>query len=160
MLKQLLKIFTLVVGVFPMSVPVVQASGTLIIHGNEDQSHKLEAIRRISFKDGSFHLKTSESEMELSLSSIKRISFGNDDPNGILLPGAADTEFVAYVNSGGEVIVKTTLEVLSLTVYDLSGRPLLRAAETNINAGILPQGIYLLQIGTAEGNVTKKIIKN
>lgn len=160
MLKQRLKKFSLALGAFALSASVVQASETMIIHGNVDQSHKLETIRCITIKDGSLLLKTSESETELTLSSIKKISFSNDDPNGILQPGATDTDIVVYVNSENEVMVKTPLNVLSLTVYDLSGRSLLRSTETMVNIKSLPDGIFMMQIATTEGSVTKKIIKN
>ncbi|MEA4936774.1 MAG: T9SS type A sorting domain-containing protein [Paludibacter sp.] len=160
MLQQRLKKITLALGTFALSVTVAQASEALFIHSVADRSFKLETIRRITFNDGNLLLKTTGAETEIALSFIKKISFGNDDPSGILQPGVADPDIVVYVNSGNEVMVKTPLNVLSLTVYDLSGRSLLRTVETNMNIGTLPHGIYLLKIGTTEGSITRKMIKN
>ncbi len=160
MLQQRQKKISLVLGALALSVSVAQASEALFIRSNADRSVKLEAIRRITFNNGNLLLKTSETETETALSSIKKISFGNADPNGILQPGVTDPDIAVYVNSENEVMVKTPLNVLSLTVYDLSGRPLLRTIETNMNIGTLPHGVYLLQIGTTEGIITRKMIKN
>jgi hypothetical protein len=159
MRQRWLKIFSVALGTFALAVSVAQASDTLFIHSKVDKSVELGTIRCITFGNGNLLLKTSNSSIEASLIDITKITFSSDKANSNSQLKTTNIDIALYFTPQGDVVVKTPLMVRSINVYDINGRLVLRTADTKVNTGTLAHGVYLLQIGTEKGSVTKKIIK-
>jgi hypothetical protein len=67
---------------------------------------------------------------------------------------------IFFVNSSGEIIVKSPHQIHTLTVFDITGRKVAENTQSTLNVNFLNTGIYILQVATDKGLVSKKFIKN
>jgi len=65
-----------------------------------------------------------------------------------------------FINSFGEIVVETSHQIHQLTVFDLVGRQVATGTQSKLNVNFLSTGIYILQVATDKGLVSKKFIKN
>jgi hypothetical protein len=161
------KIRQLVLLVMASMMSVAYAQGgveALNLHLTSDggvQSTLLENFQRITFSGDNLVVRTiSDGDAVYPLANVQKITFGDYVPlvpTDFFNPAAQVLDISVYATPQGDVVVTTPLDVLSLAVYDLSGRQLCTGAQINISA--LPQSVYLLQITTDQGVATKKIIK-
>jgi hypothetical protein len=97
------------------------------------------------------------------IDGVGKITFGLEDIGGTVnVDNLSEKGFdvSVYVTRSGEIVVESTAEVNSLTLFNIDGKFLQKTLSSSIFASTLPVGIYLLQIETAEGIVGKKFIKN
>lgn len=123
------------------------------------QSTLLDDLQRITFSGDDLLLQTQDAnKTSISLDDVRKITFGKTVSSSIA-PVVKDLDIWVYVTPQGEMVVKTLRKVLSLTIFDITGKKCLTGVETDLNISSLSSGIYLLQINTAQGSITKKIIK-
>lgn len=72
-----------------------------------------------------------------------------------------DSELMVYpVPTKDYLNVKTTDKISSINILDLTGKTVMKSGTaTTLNLGSLIKGMYLIRINTANGTVTKQIIK-
>ena len=123
------------------------------------QSTLLDDLQGISFSGDNLLLQTQGSnKTSISLNDVRKITFGEAIPNSVT-PVVKDSDIRVYVTPQSEVVIETLRKILSLNIFDITGKKCLTSVETDLNISALSSGIYLLQINTAQGSVTKKIIK-
>jgi len=65
-----------------------------------------------------------------------------------------------YVNSYGEIVVDSPLKINQLAVFDLIGKEVAISSQNKMNVNALSAGLYILQVATEQGLVSKKFVKN
>ena len=124
------------------------------------------------------------SSITTAFGNIQRITFGNNDlllktkdgaVNSYLLNNIASITFLEgtgienftetidvtiFINASGEMVVESPYQINRLTVFDLAGRQVAISAQSNLNVNSLNTGVYILQVATDKGTVSKKFIKN
>ena len=89
------------------------------------------------------------------LANIKQITFAtagiSEDVNDTIV-----NAIVVYPNPTQELLIIQGIESQTLRIYDLQGSLLLTQWGNQISVGKLPDGIYLLQIGTQVVRFIKK----
>jgi hypothetical protein len=121
--------------------------------------------------------------VKTSFSDIQKITFytdemllkTNSDENGYLLDNIASITFLeevgikevkeaidvnVFITSSGEIVVESSHQINKLTVFDLAGREVTISLQNKMNINFLPAGLYILQVATDKGLVSKKFIKN
>ena len=69
------------------------------------------------------------------------------------------TTLLVYPNPVHEVLSVASEEVLSMTVFSLSGQQMLCSDQNHINVSMLPDGVYLVRVMTTGTTVVDKFIK-
>jgi len=124
------------------------------------------------------------SAVATAISDIQRITFGSDDmmlktKDGIVksypldniatitfLDGTGIEHFTetidvtVFVNASGDIVVEAPCPINKLTVFDLAGKQVAISAQSPLNVNFLNTGVYILQVATDKGTVSKKFIKN
>ncbi|MDR2836949.1 MAG: T9SS type A sorting domain-containing protein [Bacteroidales bacterium] len=125
-----------------------------------DVTIPLSDIQRITLSESTYEMtvKTNNgNESDYDCNNISKIVFITT--TGIESEKTA-LDLIVYVNVNNEIIVETEHEILALTVIDINGRELTKVTKRKqIDANSLKPGMYLLQIKTEKGNVSKKFIK-
>ena len=144
------------------SIATVKGQDNLIINLADDNSVTIaiDNIERITFNADSIFLKKSNgTKNSYFLDDITSITFLDDEPTTIK-DMTKNIELNVYVNASGEIIVESPAEIRKLTVFDLNGREVATTTHSKLNANSLSTGMYLLNVETVQGVVTKKFIKN
>ena len=161
--------FGLLVAAFTLSLTSVWAIGDnefpealnmFFFNSDAVQSTRLDDLQRITFSGDDLLLQTQDAnETSFPLNNVRKIAFGELIPNGIAPVATTDLDIRVYLTPQGEVMVETSRTVLSLTLFDITGKKWQTGVKTGMNISNLSSGVYLVQINTAQGCVTKKIIK-
>jgi hypothetical protein len=115
-------------------------------------------IQKITFNNDNLLLKTtSGTENSYLLDNIAFITFLNE--TGIKQFNET-VDVNIFINSFGEIAVETPHQLYKLTVFDLAGREVAITTQSKLNVNFLNTGIYILQVITDKGLVSKKFIKN
>ena len=142
------------------SFAIVQGQDNLKINlvDNSSVTVTFSNIQKITFDDENMLLKTtSGTENSYLLDNIASITF----IDGVGIKEFAETINVhVFVNASGEVVVETPHQINKLTVFDLTGRQVAMSTQSKVNVNSLSTGIYILQVATDKGLVSKKFIKN
>ena len=139
-----------------------QAAESLLVYpanGGMAQITQLDNVQCLKFANDTLLLTTTTgSEISYALAETGKITIEDveDVPTNISTKNAV--EISVYPNPSTEDITISG-NILSWTLLDLNGKTLKQASTLNVPAGDLPTGVYLLKINTAQGSVTKKIIK-
>jgi len=72
---------------------------------------------------------------------------------------SAAPELKVYPNPASDVIRIEGEGIFECVLFDLSGKPVLKSANAELNVSFLPSGIYHLLIKTVRGDFYKKMIK-
>ena len=126
---------------------------------NNNVTAAFENIQKITFDNGNLLLKTTTGiTNSYLLDDITSITFlGNV---GIEEQIAETIEVHVFVNSSGEIVVETPHQIHKLTVFDITGRKVAENTQSTLNVNFISTGIYILQVATDKGLVSKKFIKN
>jgi len=141
----------------------VAATDALFLHSTGGSSVKgvsLDNIQRLTFNGDSLLLKTADGNETCYLLDTVKITFEDYDVTGIsALPNTVEIKM--YPNPSSDyVIIDSPVAITSWTLFDLSGSKLKHSdASSQIQVSDLSAGIYILKIDTANGIITKKIIK-
>jgi len=155
MKKKLLTFFAIL-----FSFAFAQGQHSLVINldDNSNVTTAFENIQKITFDNDKLLLKTTTGTTNsYLLDHITSITFiGN--------VGIKQIEEIidvhVYINSSGEIVVETPHQIHQLTVFDITGRKVAESAQNAINVNFLSTGVYILQVVTDKGLVSKKFIKN
>jgi len=162
-----------------MSLSYAQAAEALFVHpadGSSAASSALDNIQRITFSDGDMSVKPFGGDADVYiLDNIAKITFGNIEITDVTNLPATGLDVVVYVTPAGGIVVESPEAIQMLTLFNVDGKILRSVAaatatvethgraslqlQTTLDASTLPTGVYLLQIKTQQGVVTKKIIK-
>jgi hypothetical protein len=115
-------------------------------------------IQKITFDSNNLLLKTTGGSVNsYLLDNIANITF---------ITGSGIEQFTEiidvniFVNGSGEIVVETPYQIHKLTVFDLTGKEVVTGSQSKLNVNFLNTGIYILQVTTEKGLVSKKFIKN
>ena len=64
------------------------------------------------------------------------------------------------VNKGENIIINSSLEIISITIYNFSGQKIFVSNENNINTSNLDSGLYFIEIKSDKSLQTKKLLIN
>ena len=151
------------------------ASGDALIlqknDGSPDDKILLNDIQQLAFSDETLSVETANGSETVALETITKLAFG-DAGNTVIINPPAGFDVLVSVTPAGEVTVKSSAAIRSLTVFDITGKMISvekcnaaapavavetwHAASLQKNA---PAGIYLFRVETEQGTVVKKAVK-
>ncbi len=147
-----------------LPITAVWGAEALVLHfsNGSEQSNLLDNIQRITFSSDDLVLKTTDNNTNnYVIDNLRKITFGNETPSAIANPPKPDnrSEVQVYITQGGEVVVKSSEPIKALTLFNTSGVILQETTRASFSISGLPAGIYILQVKTTNGTITKKFIK-
>ena len=120
----------------------------------------LSSVRHLTFSGANAVVTHSLGANSYALARVEKLTFAYAEPTAVKLV-INDSDAVAYCNAAGEVVVECSEAVLSLALFDVNGKKISTTQHTSsLHTGNAPAGVYVLHIQTAQGIITKKIIKN
>ena len=129
---------------------VEQRSGAQLIHDVEIIGKWVYVGEHLQLLDKSGNILATEPVLE-----IKKITFSvansTTEPESV-----PNNSILVYPNPTQDVLKIAGAQAESLRIYDLSGNLLIEEMGTEIKVGQLPNGIYLIQIGTQVARFIKK----
>ena len=143
------------------SFVIVKGQDNLVINLTDNNSITvgLSQIQKITFDSDNLLLKTiTGTESSYMLDNITSITFLTEV--GIKQFTEETIDVHVFVNGSGEIVVETPLQISKLTVFDLTGRQVAASTQSKLNVTFLTAGIYILQVTTDNGIVSKKFIRN
>ena len=157
--RQLKFLFTLPVIIFSITTLKGQDNRVINLISNNDITIAISEIQRITFNGDTILIKNVNGiEDSYLLNDVTSITFLDEYTAIKDIPD--DIEINIYVNTFGEIVVESPYQINRLTVFDINGRKLMANTQSSLNVNSLIKGFYLIKVETAEGIVTKKIIKN
>jgi hypothetical protein len=146
-----------------LSTAAMQAGKALKVHSTgsaEPQKIELANIRKITYVDNEMLITTHGETPNYTfvLVELDKLTFGGNLTN-IDTPMANNQNVSVYISSQGEVMIRSEAQILSLTVYSVTGAIMLTSTSENLNVSALPTGVYLLGVETTQGTAIKKFIK-
>ena len=120
----------------------------------------LSSVRHPTFSGANAVVTHSLGANSYALARVEKLTFANVEQTAVK-PLTSNSDAVAYCNAAGEVVVECSEAVLSLALFDVNGKKISTTQHTSsLHTGNAPAGVYVLHIQTAQGIITKKIIKN
>lgn len=89
-----------------------------------------------------------------SIANIKKITFSNDVPSSV--EDVVENTILVYPNPTHDVLMIQGVEAQALRVYDMQGHLLKTEQGKQVSVSDLPDGTYLLQVGTQVVRFIKK----
>ena len=151
---------TLLLLAILFSFATAKGQDNMLIHltDNSTVSVAFGNIQKLTFQNDNMLLKTvNGTTNSYPLDNIASITFLNE--TGIV-QYSETIDVNIFINSFGEIAVETPHQILKLTVFDLVGREVAATTQSKFNVNFLNTGIYILQVITDKGLVSKKFIKN
>ena len=138
------------------SLQTMATNLVLVQSSGEKVSKDIAKIGKLVFVEDSIQLLDKEGNLLAteSIANIKKIYFApptETDVNDTLV-----NTILVYPNPTQDVLMIQGAESLTLRVYNLQGSLLLTESGNQISVGHLPDGTYLLQIGTQVVRFIKK----
>src|SRR5574344_1138295 len=120
----------------------------------------LSNVRHLTFSGANAVVTHSLGANSYALARVEKLTFANVEQTAVK-PLTSNSDAVAYCNAAGEVVVECSEAVLSLALFDVNGKKTSTTQHTSsLHTGNAPAVVYVLHIQTAQGIITKKIIKN
>ena len=141
------------------------AADTLYVYlanDNPVQSIPLNNVRRLTFDEDNMLLKAANGdEISYPLATVGKITFKEDAAVTGISVSQNEVEIKLYPNPFTDyIIIDSPVDITSWTLFDLNGKILKHSVATlQIQVSNLPAGIYFLKIDSANGIITRKIIK-
>lgn len=147
---------------FAIATLNVAAQNGLFVYpadGGKAQSFLLDNIQKITFSGDNMLLKTNGGDENFSMADVRKITFEVITGIAPVTPGVP--EITVYPNPAvDQIIINSTVDIKSWTLYNLNGKAIRHSvSDKQISVTDLPAGFYFLKLDTANGGVTKKIIK-
>lgn len=163
-MKRKFLVIALISPLLLLSVHSVQAQQlALLVHSSDAAqpvATKLSNLRHLTFSGANAVVTHSLGANSYDLANVKKLTFAYAEPTAVKLV-INDSDAVAYCNAAGEVVVECSEAVLSLALFDVNGKKISTTQHTSsLHTGNAPAGVYVLQIQTTQGVITKKILKN
>jgi len=143
------------------SFVIAKGQDNLVINlaDNNSVTVALSHIQKITFYSDNLLLKTiTGMENSYPLDNITSITFLNEV--GIKQFTEETIDVHVFVNGSGEIIVETPHQIRKLTVFDITGKQVTMTTQSKLNVNFLTTGMYILQVVTDKGIISKKFIKN
>jgi hypothetical protein len=150
-----------------MTGGVYAQCGILYVYENDGfkQEFAVNEVQKLTFTELALVInKTDETTVSVDFANLRffNLTEGNI-PSGISSV-SAQSEATAYFDASGNLVIKNTVPVNLITLFNLQGQKLQRTASSNtveitLPATHYPAGIYVLQIADKNGIATKKLIK-
>jgi len=156
-ISTLLSAFCLLLSAFCFTA---HGQNALVINlvGSPSVTVPFSDIKKITFDADNMLLNTTSGTNSYAFDNIASITF-LDEETGV--KGVTEVIGVnVYVNGLGEIVVDSPHQITRLTVFDLTGREVAISSQNKLNVNNLPSGLYILQVATEQGFVSKKFIKN
>jgi len=96
----------------------------LIVNKNDgypDDKIRLNDIRQLAFSDDTLSVETANGSETVALDAIAKLAFG-DVSNTVIINPPVGFDVLVSVTPAGEVTVKSSAAIRSLTVYDITGK--------------------------------------
>ena len=167
-MKRKFLVIALISPLLLLSVHSVQAQQlALLVHSSDAAlpiATNLSSVRHLTFSGANAVVTHSLGANSYALESVRKLTFANVEQTAVK-PLTSNFDAVAYCNAAGEVVVECSEALLSLALFDVNGKKISTAhaqtgQATSLHTGNAPAGVYVLHIQTAQGIITKKIIKN
>jgi hypothetical protein len=142
------------------SFAVAKGQDAMVINlvDNNSVTTPFSHIQKITFNNANMLLHaTGGATNSYLLDNIASITFGTG--TGIE-QYSEPVDINIFINGFGEIVVETPHQINKLTVFDLTGREVAITTQSKLNVNALNTGIYILQVATDKGLVSKKFIKN
>jgi len=143
------------------------SNNSLVVQKNDGtptNSMLLNDINQLSFSGESLLIETANGSQMFALDNIAKVFFDVNNNTGIN-DVQNNLDVIVYLTQAGDVAVKSSVAIKSLTLYSIDGRMVFMqhyySGETQC---IVPlqnssAGVYLLRVETEQGTVVKKVIK-
>src|SRR5574344_195179 len=147
-----------------LSIPSAQAQHwALQVHSSDSAlpiATHWSSVRHLTFSGANAVVTHSLGATSYALARVEKLTFANVEQTAVKTV-KNNFDAVAYCNAAGEVVVECSEAVLSLALFDVNGKKISTTQHTSsLHTGNAPAGVYVLHIQTAQGIITKKIIKN
>ena len=164
-MKRKFLVIALISPLLLLSVHSVQAQQlALLVHSSDAAqpvATNLSNVRHLTFSGANAVVTHSLGANSYDLANVKKLTFANAEQTAVK-PLTSNFDAVAYCNAAGNVVVECSEEILSLALFDVNGKKISAALAptSSLNTANVPAGVYILQIQSTQGVITKKIIKN
>ncbi len=152
------KILTLLAILFGFAIAHGQNVFVVNFTDNTKVAIPFSSIKKITFNSNNMLLRTNAGENSYSLDHIASITFLDEEVGIKDFTETIDVNI--YVNASGEIVAESPHQINQLMVFDLTGRQVATSSHKKMTVNFLPTGIYILQVITDKGLVSKKFIKN
>lgn len=143
---------------FSFAIAYGQNSMVINLTDNNSISTPFSNIQRITFDSDNLLLRTTNGSTNNYLfNNIASITF--IDKVGIA-QFSETIDVNVFINSFNEITVESPHQIIKLTVFDIIGREVATTTQSKLNVNFLNTGVYILQVTTSNGLVSKKFIKN
>jgi len=158
---------TPVSGVDQLTFDGASPDSTLIVNKNDGSPADkilLNNIQQLSFSDGNLSIETSSISEAYAYENVMKLIFGDINSSGINNPAQNGFDVIAYVTPEGDAVVKSSVPIKSLTMFDIDGKMISKqncnGVETQCTASLQgkPAGVYLLRVETEQNTVVKKVV--
>ena len=152
------KLLTFIAILFGFAIAHGQNVLVINLTDNTKVATPFSNIQKITFNGDNMLLKTTNgAENSYLLDNITSITFLNEVS---INEFAEAIDVNIFVNASGEIVVESPHQINKLTVFDLTGKEMAASSQNKMSVNFLPIGLYILQVATDKGFVTKKFIKN
>ena len=144
------------------SFTIAYGQKTLVINLNDDApiSVPFSTIQKLTFNGDEMMLTTQTgAKINYLLDKIAYITFLNGEESGIQKVKAI-IDVNVFMNNVDEIVAESPYKINQLTVFDITGKKVAVSSKSNMNVSSLNKGVYILQVATDKGLVSKKFIKN
>jgi len=156
-------------GIDNMTFDKASSDSTLIIQKNDGSPVDkilLNDIRQLSFSGENLFVETSTGSETVAFDDIEKLVFGDMNNTGIDNPPAqGDFDVLVYLTPAGDVTVKSTVPIKSLTLFSIDGKMISKRPcndkemQCIVSLQGRTAGVYLLRVETERGIVVKKVVK-
>jgi len=151
------KFLTFLAMLFSFAIAMGQNQLVINLTGSPSVTIPFSNIQKITFDADNMLLKTNNGINSYMLENIASITF----LDGVGIEEVKEViEVNIYINSYGEIVVESPHQINQLTVFDITGKQVALSTQSKMNVNYLNTGIYILQVVTNKGIVSKKFIKN
>ena len=151
------KFLTFLAMLFSFAIAMGQNQLVINLTGSPSVTIPFSNIQIITFDADNMLLKTNNGINSYMLENIASITF----LDGVGIEEVKEViEVNIYINSYGEIVVESPHQINQLTVFDITGKQVALSTQSKMNVNYLNTGIYILQVVTNKGIVSKKFIKN
>jgi len=156
-------------GIDNVTFDEASPDSTLIVHKNDGSPIDkilLNDIQQLSFSDDNLSVETPNGIEIYAFDDIAKLFFGDTNTTKINNPTQRGFDVLVYVTPAGDVTVKSSIPIKSLTLFSVDGKMISKkycsgTVETWHAASLQgkPAGVYLLRVETEQDAVVKKIVK-
>lgn len=128
-------------------------------------TYSLDDLDKITFSATGINFWNTNWPTEYTYGNFRLITFSeNDSPNPVEHVMVGEDKIQIIYESQQETIrINSGIVLLRVTVYDLQGRCVASANDMVDNSSVSllssPHGIYIVEVKTTEGTVSRKIVK-